>query len=139
MVEYLCRPWKSSVFCDIYICVHSSFCSVIYITIQDTSTSISVSKFLVFSYLVIYLRLMFVCFLLNSQYGHQVLIYFPLKLILLWLTAFGLAVCLILTLSLLLFIQVRIWVIIFINISNIIYIGIGLIDAYLKNIHPTLV
>lgn len=49
----------------------------------------------------------FVCIeYLNSQYGHRVLVYFPLKLTLLWLTAFGLAMCLILTLSLLFFIQV---------------------------------
>ncbi|CAH1716017.1 unnamed protein product [Aphis gossypii] len=45
--------------------------------------------------------------LVLAQYGHRVLVYFPLKLTLLWLTAFGLAICLILTLSLLLFIQMK--------------------------------
>ncbi|XP_025420953.1 palmitoyltransferase ZDHHC6-like isoform X4 [Sipha flava] len=45
--------------------------------------------------------------LVLAQYGHRVLIYFPLKLTLLWITAFGLAVCLILTLSLLLYIQLK--------------------------------
>ncbi|XP_050531682.1 palmitoyltransferase ZDHHC6-like [Daktulosphaira vitifoliae] len=42
-----------------------------------------------------------------SQFGRYVLVYFPVRLVLLWLIAFGLDICLILTLSLLLFIQVR--------------------------------
>ncbi|XP_050428793.1 palmitoyltransferase ZDHHC6-like [Adelges cooleyi] len=42
-----------------------------------------------------------------SYFGNRVLVYFPVKLVLLWLTAFGLDLCLILTLSLLLFIQIK--------------------------------